>query len=115
MNTYYHYQGFVYGPIRKRHYNNGMLKKVTILAQPKYKWTGPPLEDWKEMIEGKDFHIVNKVENDLCPECGSDETRDDLDDTIKKGYRVCDKCLQEYYTSVRYSSHYCKEAIPITK
>lgn len=26
---------------------------------PKYKWTGPPLEDWKEMIEGKDFEFVN--------------------------------------------------------
>lgn len=60
MNTYYHYQGFVYGPSSKPQswfYGEEHKFKEYALSLPKYKWRGQRLEDWKEMIEGKDFEL----------------------------------------------------------
>jgi len=38
-----------------------------------------------------------------CPECKCKGTIKDMDDFIEDGYRVCEKCDCEWYTSVDYS------------
>lgn len=78
QNTYYHYQGFIYGPTASKqpdypnaesykeysqarnedfyHYGIDYVNWAEkLFAGPKYRWKGRPLENWREMVEGKDF------------------------------------------------------------
>ena len=61
--TYIHKDGWLYGPIERFQPKDKTYQvqwEYMTLKLPKYRWTGPALPDWKEMVEGVDFEIENQ-------------------------------------------------------
>lgn len=84
-----------------------------ILSLPRYEWQGEKRERGDEVVEGVDFEFWNKDKNDCCPECGCEEY--ECEDYLGKGFRNCKSCGQEWWLDVKYSSRFCKVAIPLSK
>lgn len=58
-NTFYYYQGFVYGPCDPvQGIENDWHLQQHVKVLTKYKWTGPAKPDWTTLIEGKDFQLA---------------------------------------------------------
>jgi hypothetical protein len=82
-NKYIHHSGYLCGPvvaskpakedfdpISEAEFKEFLLDDLTkewqrhALWLPKYRWTGPPLKEWQELTEGKDFELQRQVLND---------------------------------------------------